>query len=184
MKCSQLVEQFGNTPLSRELLKTLEIAEDHRNKFHYGIDQIGIFRATLRSLKGDIQGASTIEQQFVRVSINQYQRTVTRKLFEQLIAVYLVTNFEKKQIATAYLSIAYFGNSKQGILGLNDMTHLKLESLGYSDAIPIISCLKYPEPIIKTKKWLIKSKNRNTHIASQICMLNKQFRHNKINGYI
>ena len=173
IKCFKVAEKFEQVQLSKQLLETLIVAEDHRNNFHLGIDQVGLCRAIFRTLSGNIQGASTIEQQFVRVAINRYQRTVSRKLLEQLLAVYLSSHLKKEHIATTYLCIAYYGNNKLGTIGLNNTTNLNLELLEYSDAIPIISRLKYPEPVIKNSKWLTKFKNRNKHITEQLNTANK-----------
>lgn len=170
IQCFEMAKKFEYVQLPRSLLKTLQVAEDHRNNFHYGIDQIGFFRALYRTLRGNMQGASTIEQQFVRVVVNRYQRTISRKILEQLLAVYVASFLTKEHIATAYLCIAYYGDIKEDVLKLNVPINKNIASLKYYNSISIISRLKYPEPIIITNKWLTQLKNRNMHIAKQLNM--------------
>jgi penicillin-binding protein 1A len=173
IKCSEVIAKYDKVILPKALLLTLEIAEDHRHNIHFGIDHIGLCRAILSTLKGSVQGASTIEQQFVRVVINRYQRTISRKLFEQLLAVHVSSFFKKDRIATAYLCIAYYGNSKVGALRLNNTIGLASNFLEYFDAISIVSRLKYPEPSVKTKEWLSKFESRNKHLVERVNTANK-----------
>lgn len=171
--CFEKLEKFEQVQLSNELLNTLVVAEDHRHRYHFGIDQIAFCRAIFCTLMGSIQGASTIEQQFVRVATNRYQRTIKRKLFEQMLAVFVSSSINKECIATAYLCIAYYGKNTPTALGIKN-TDVK-----YAEAIPIISRLKYPEPSMKSDKWLIKFKNRNNHISYLLSTANKSFKRTK-----
>lgn len=173
IKCLAVASKHGVVSLPKELLVTLEIAEDHRNQFHFGIDQIALCRALFSTLKGSVQGASTIEQQFVRVVINKYERTLRRKLFEQLLAVYISSILTKEKIATAYLCIAYYGQNELGTLRLKNTTDIAFSELKYLDAIAIISRLKYPEPSKKSNQWLTKFERRNQHLAARVNTANK-----------
>jgi len=173
IKCLAVASKHNGISLPKELLVTLEVAEDHRNQFHFGIDQIALFRALFSTLKGSVQGASTIEQQFVRVVINKYERTLKRKIFEQLLAVYISSILTKENIATAYLCIAYYGQNEQGTLKLKNTTDIAFSKLKYLDAIAIISRLKYPEPSQKNYQWLTKFERRNKHLAVRVNTANK-----------
>ncbi len=168
IKCLEVASKYNDVKLPKKLLLTLTLAEDHRHNLHFGIDQIALFRAILKTLNGSVQGASTIEQQFVRVVISKYQRTVKRKLFEQLLAVYVSSLLKKESIATAYLCIAYYGQDSQGVLRLKNTTDIVFNELKYPDAISIIARLKYPEPIIKNNQWLEKFDNRNKHLIQKV----------------
>ena len=65
------------------LSKLLISGEDHRFFYHIGFDFIAIARAIKnRVLYNKVEGASTIEQQLVRVLTNDYQRTFSRKIRE------------------------------------------------------------------------------------------------------
>jgi membrane carboxypeptidase/penicillin-binding protein len=173
IKCLEVASKHNGVSLPKELLLTLEIAEDHRNQFHFGIDQIALCRALFSTLKGSVQGASTIEQQFVRVVINKYERTLRRKLFEQLLAVHTSSLLTKENIATAYLCIAYYGQNELGTLRLKNTTDIAFNELKYFDAITIVSRLKYPEPSKKSNYWLTKFERRNKHLAVRVNTANK-----------
>lgn len=81
-KCAEVVDQkSGEIP--EFYTEYLVAAEDHRSRFHCGIDQVGILRAIYKRLfDAEIQGASTIEQQFVRVVTGDYSHSLQRKLKE------------------------------------------------------------------------------------------------------
>ena len=63
-----------------------------------------------------VQGASTIEQQFVKNALQaQSHRTVFEKLREAALAYQLSHKWSKEKILTAYLNTIYFGNGAYGI---------------------------------------------------------------------
>ena len=129
-------------------------AEDHRNPYHPGIDPIGMLRALwVCLLSGQIQGASTIEQQFVRVATGRYERTIIRKVREQFLAIALVRRCTKESIASAYLAIAFYGNGCSGLEGLKVNFGPRLYSVSEQQALRFISQLKYPRPLQPSVRW-------------------------------
>lgn len=143
-------------------INNLVMAEDHRYFLHYGVD----FIAVLRALKSIIitrkyQGASTIEQQLVRVSTYRYERSLRRKIREQLLAILISDCRNKKSIATAYLEIAYFGYSFQGYMSLK--SYIKQNSI-YDFESFTAALLKYPIPKNKNHEWESKVENRIIYI--------------------
>src|SRR5690606_20512217 len=85
-------------------------AEDHRHRLHPGFDVIAIARAVWRRLsRGSCEGASTIEQQIVRVVTGRYERTYRRKLREIALAILVANSFPKAILPAIYLRIAYYG---------------------------------------------------------------------------
>lgn len=146
----------------------LVTAEDHRFNFHYGIDHIGILRALYKRLfSSKIQGASTIEQQFVRVVLCDYSHSLKRKLKEQLLAVLLVKNRDKADISKAYLAIAYYGYKCQGLGGIKNLLHGGLQHASEEEIISIVARLKYPKPAVDTKRWKQKHENRIVYIKKR-----------------
>src|SRR5207247_4362347 len=91
--------------------------EDKRFYEHRGVDVRGILRAVWADVtnRGVVQGGSTITQQFVKNSINQNQRTISRKLREAALAWQLEQTWSKDKILTAYLNTIYFGNGAYGV---------------------------------------------------------------------
>jgi penicillin-binding protein 1A len=92
--------------------------EDKRFESNGGIDIRGIVRAFIADLrhKGNVQGASTIEQQFIKNALQaQSHRTIFEKLREAALAYQLSHKWSKEKIITAYLNTIYFGNGAYGI---------------------------------------------------------------------
>lgn len=147
------------------------LAEDHRSRSHFGVDFYAICRSIFIYYKfGYCQGGSTIEQQFVRVVTNKYEKTMMRKIQEQLLAFSLYGFFSKKEISDAYLNIAYFGSDIIGICSLSKRMNLDIICNDKQLAIESISRLKYPEPKVRNKVWIKKITNRKTWILNKLNM--------------
>jgi penicillin-binding protein 1A len=92
--------------------------EDKRFETEGGIDIRGIIRAFVDDIehKGNVQGASTIEEQFIKNALQaQSHRTIFEKLREAALAYQLSRKWSKEKIITAYLNTIYFGNGAYGI---------------------------------------------------------------------
>src|ERR1700732_4331857 len=92
--------------------------EDKRFETNSGIDIRGIGRAFIQDTlhKGTVQGAATIEQQFIKNALQaQSHRTIFEKLREAALAYQLSHKWSKEKIITAYLNTIYFGNGAYGI---------------------------------------------------------------------
>jgi penicillin-binding protein 1A len=97
--------------------------EDRRFFNHFGIDFIGFFRAVYNNyISGKIvQGGSTITQQLAKnILIGEgivvhYDRSMSRKIKELLLAFWLEHKFTKTDIMMMYLNRAYFGAGTYGI---------------------------------------------------------------------
>jgi penicillin-binding protein 1A len=92
--------------------------EDRRFQTSSGVDIRGIARAFIQDVqhKGSVQGASTIEQQFIKNALQaQSHRTIFEKLRETALAYQLSHKWSKEKIITAYLNTIYFGNGAYGV---------------------------------------------------------------------
>jgi penicillin-binding protein 1A len=92
--------------------------EDKRFESNSGIDLRGIARAFVADIRhtGGVQGASTIEQQFIKNALQaQSHRTIFEKLREAALAYQLSHKWSKDKIITAYLNTIYFGSGAYGI---------------------------------------------------------------------
>ncbi len=102
-----------------QIVKEAVIAiEDKRFRTNSGVDIRGIARAFVQDVlhKGTVQGASTIEQQFIKNALQaQSHRTIFEKLREAALAYQLSHKWSKEKIITAYLNTIYFGNGAYGI---------------------------------------------------------------------
>src|SRR5580704_1815967 len=91
--------------------------EDRRFYSHHGIDPWGILRAAIRDVlhRGAAQGGSTITQQLAKNLFLTQERTITRKLQEAVLALWLERKFSKAQILDLYLNRVYFGAGAYGV---------------------------------------------------------------------
>jgi membrane carboxypeptidase/penicillin-binding protein len=136
-----------------DILKKLLISgEDHRFIYHLGFDLIAIIRAIRnRIFYKRIEGASTIEQQLVRVITSDFNKSLRRKIKEIILATTLRYIIPRKSIPLIYLQLAYYGTN---MIGLNAvLSKLKIQSNDYLTeeiAAEIIARIKYPEPKLLT----------------------------------
>jgi penicillin-binding protein 1A len=91
--------------------------EDRRFYEHYGVDPYGIGRALVANIlhRGVAQGGSTLTQQLAKNLFLTQERTITRKLQEAMLAIWLERKFSKTQILELYLNRVYFGSGSYGI---------------------------------------------------------------------
>lgn len=91
--------------------------EDRRFYSHFGIDVIGLARASYVNLRAGriVQGGSTITQQLAKNVFLTTERTFTRKIQETLLALWLERRFTKDQILTIYLNRVYLGAGTYGV---------------------------------------------------------------------
>ncbi|HLZ38114.1 MAG TPA: transglycosylase domain-containing protein [Mycobacteriales bacterium] len=81
-----------------------------------GISVTGIVRALWVTARGrEVQGGSTITQQYVKNAYLTSERTLSRKINEIFIALKLSRQKTKDQVFQAYLNTIYFGRGASGI---------------------------------------------------------------------
>ncbi|WP_151773629.1 transglycosylase domain-containing protein [Streptomyces abyssomicinicus] len=81
-----------------------------------GVDPMGIARALFNMAKGDeVQGGSTITQQFVKNTYLDQSQTLTRKFKELFISIKVGAKMEKEDILAGYLNTAYYGRDAYGV---------------------------------------------------------------------
>src|SRR5262245_30811987 len=86
--------------MSPYLPKAVIATEDHRFYRHFGIDPIGLARALFANISAGhvVQGGSTITQQLAKNLFLTPERSLTRKIRETLLALWLEHRFSKDQI--------------------------------------------------------------------------------------
>jgi penicillin-binding protein 1A len=99
-----------------ELKNAIIAAEDERFYEHAGIDYIGVLRAAYANLaaRGARQGASTITMQVARNFFLSSEKTLTRKLYEALLAFKIEHSLSKDQILELYVNQIYLGQRAYG----------------------------------------------------------------------
>jgi penicillin-binding protein 1A len=93
--------------------------EDRRFYSHHGVDPWGILRAGVADVlhRGVSEGGSTITQQLAKNLFLTQERTVSRKLQEIALALWLEHKFTKSEILELYLNRVYFGSGAYGVEG-------------------------------------------------------------------
>jgi penicillin-binding protein 1A len=91
--------------------------EDRRFYKHFGIDPVGLARATVMNLRAGhvVQGGSTITQQLAKNLFLTSERTFRRKAQELVLAFWLEAKLTKDEILTLYLNRVYLGAGTYGI---------------------------------------------------------------------
>jgi penicillin-binding protein 1A len=91
--------------------------EDRRFYSHWGIDIPGIARAVFRNVtgRGGMQGGSTLTQQLAKNLFLTQERTMSRKIQEAILSIWLEQKYSKDQILELYLNRVYFGSGAYGV---------------------------------------------------------------------
>ena len=91
--------------------------EDRSFYNHHGVDFKGILRAAWTDLvkRQAVQGASTINQQFIKNSILTSEKKYSRKIKEIILAIEIDSKFEKDEILRMYLNEIPYGSNTYGI---------------------------------------------------------------------
>lgn len=121
-------QPVGYNQISPAMLKAIVSIEDSRFWQRGALDIKGTARALVNDLEHKpIQGASTIEQQYVKGVLvlrglgspaaeqAATAQTLGRKLDQLRMAVQVAHNMSRQQILAAYLSNAFFGNGAWGV---------------------------------------------------------------------
>jgi penicillin-binding protein 1A len=112
---------FGQALSLREmspyLPKAVIATEDRRFYSHFGIDPIGLLRASVTDLAAGrlVQGGSTITQQLAKNLFLTPERSLARKIRETLLALWLEHRFTKDQLLEIYLNRVYLGAGAYGV---------------------------------------------------------------------
>ena len=103
--------------LPDHFIKAVLATEDRRFFSHFGIDVIGTVRAlTVDASAGGVrQGGSSITQQLAKNLFLSNERSISRKIKEAYLALWLEHHLTKKQILSLYLDRAYMGGGAFGV---------------------------------------------------------------------
>ena len=103
--------------LPRYLVQAVLATEDRRFYSHFGVDPLGLVRASFRNASSGavVEGGSTITQQLAKNLFLSPKRTLSRKFEEAVYAVWLEQRFSKDEILELYLNRVYFGGGTYGV---------------------------------------------------------------------
>ena len=150
----------------KTLSKLLISGEDHRFYYHIGFDFIAIIRAIRnRIFYHKVEGASTIEQQLVRVLTNDFDRTFKRKIQEIFLSTTISSIIPKSAIPKIYLNVAYYGADMNGLNQIfSKLGIINREAISIEQAAEIVSRIKYPQPCKQSQKRLTQIEIRKQHL--------------------
>ncbi|TDO54813.1 membrane peptidoglycan carboxypeptidase [Kribbella sp. VKM Ac-2527] len=118
-------EQNRRTVPLAKIPKTVQdavvAAEDRTFWTNPGISPSGMARAAFNIARGQqLQGGSTITQQYVKIMYLTQERNLSRKFSELFIATKLSRQTDKKEILEGYLNTIYFGEGAYGVAAAGD----------------------------------------------------------------
>jgi penicillin-binding protein 1A len=99
------------------MIKATLATEDRRFFEHFGVDVMGTFRALAANARHDtvVQGGSSLTQQLAKNMFLSPERSLSRKIKEAIIAVYLENHYTKAEILKLYFDRAYLGGGSYGV---------------------------------------------------------------------
>jgi 1A family penicillin-binding protein len=134
--------------VSHNLQKAVVAIEDSRFFRHFGFDPVRIIAVAFRNLNPDlaVQGASTITQQLIKLTLLSPEKTIQRKLTELFMAMALEFEFSKAEILEYYLNKVYFGYRSYGVENASlNYFHKTTKELTVAESAFIAGLIKKPE---------------------------------------
>jgi penicillin-binding protein 1A len=133
-------------------------AEDERFYQHTGVDYVGVLRAAYSNLVlgGKRQGASTITMQVARNFFLSSEKTLTRKIYEVLLAFKIEAGLSKDQILELYINQIYLGQRAYGFAAAAQIYFGKpIAQLSTAEAAMLAGLPKAPSsynPVVNPKR--------------------------------
>ena len=147
---------IGEVP---EIMKqAILAAEDERFYQHTGVDYLGVVRAAYSNLTtgGKRQGASTITMQVARNFFLSSEKTLTRKLYEALLAFKIEASLSKDEILQIYINQIYLGQRAYGFAAAAQIYFGKaLKDINVAEAAMLAGLPKAPSnfnPVVNPKR--------------------------------
>jgi len=161
-----LIGEFGEE--RRALVRIQEVpqimkqailaAEDERFYQHPGVDTLGVLRAAYANFTsgGKSQGASTITMQVARNFFLSSEKTLTRKVYEALLAFKIENNLSKDEILEIYINQIYLGQRAYGFAAASQIYYGKpLKNISLAEAAMLAGLPKAPSsfnPVVNPKR--------------------------------
>ncbi len=144
------IRQNDAVPLDEippELIKAVLATEDARFYDHFGIDLIGTARALVSNFRhnGVKQGGSSITQQVAKNLFLSPERTLTRKVNEAFLSMWLESRISKTEILKLYLDRSYLGGGNYGVEAASQFYFGKsVRDINLSEAAVLAGLFKAP----------------------------------------
>jgi membrane peptidoglycan carboxypeptidase len=149
------------------LLPEAVLSIEDRNFYNEpGVDPGGVARASMINWKahGNVQGASTITQQLVKLRLVGNEPTLDRKFREALLSFEIERRYSKGDILEMYLNSAFFGNSAWGSSAAAQIYyHKKTKDLDLAQASMLAGLIRGPSVYNPLLDWK-SAKNRQRDV--------------------
>lgn len=132
--------------IPQTLINAVIAIEDARFYEHHGVDIKRIGGALINNLSGgNLQGASTITCQLVKLTLLNADQNYKRKLQEAYLALELEEQLSKEEILEAYLNVIYLGGSNYGIkIAAQDYFGKELSELTIRECACLAAVIRNP----------------------------------------
>jgi len=133
-------------------------AEDDRFYHHSGVDYMGVMRAAYANLSGGgkRQGASTITMQVARNFFLSSEKTLSRKVYEILLAYKIESSLSKDEIFQLYANQIFLGQRAYGFASAAQIYFGKpLKDINMAEAAMLAGLPKAPSkfnPVVNPKR--------------------------------
>ena len=147
---------IGDVP--QTMKQAILAAEDERFYQHPGVDTLGVLRAAYANFTsgGKKQGASTITMQVARNFFLSREKTLSRKVYEALLAFKIESNLSKDEILEIYINQIYLGQRAYGFAAAAQIYYGKpLKSINLAEAAMLAGLPKAPSsfnPVANPKR--------------------------------
>ena len=145
--------------ISPDVVGALIATEDHRFYQHHGMDLTRTASAVLHTVKGDLQGGSTLTQQLARNLFPEEigrKATLTRKLKEAITALKIESVYTKDEILETYLNTVPFLYNAYGIeMAARTYFDKSADKLNVLESATLVGMLKgtsYYNPVINPER--------------------------------
>jgi penicillin-binding protein 1A len=157
--------------LPPHLIDAVVATEDRRFFEHWGVDLAGVARALITNLRLGrlVQGGSTISQQLAKNLFLGPERTLTRKIGELVLALWLEFRLGKRDILELYLNRVYFG---AGAWGIDAAAHRffdkSAQALSLAESAVLAGLLKAPSRFSPTSNPVLARARARTVLSKMV----------------
>jgi len=132
--------------IPQQLINAVIAIEDARYYEHHGIDIKRIIGSLVNNISGgNLQGASTITCQLVKLTLLNADQNYKRKAQEAYLAIQLEEQLDKTEILEAYLNVIYLGGSNYGIkIAAQDYFGKDLDELNLRECACLAAIIRNP----------------------------------------
>lgn len=152
------------------MVEALLLKEDRNFHWHPGVDPGALLRAALSTYSGSMrQGGSTLSMQLARRLYGLNSRTISGKLQQIALALWLEARHSKHDILEAYLNLAPMGGNIEGVEAASRIYFGKsAEQLSLSEALALAVIPQQPRrgqfgPDLQRARLQLMAKWRQVH---------------------